>query len=806
MGRLISRIQHSLLFKLILIMGVACFAAISIWAYFSIAYQKRKSLDDITGIAHRISETIRLGTHYAMKLNSRDDINQIIMNTANQKGIVTVRITNKEGFIKFSNIPDEVDRDRQQLDSEACRLCHRQDPPLVKVTLDQRRRLFSTAEKAQLMGIITPIYNEPGCSASCHFHDPDKQVLGALDVVLSLEDIDAEILKYEKSIFLLAMVVVVIPSLFIIVFVYHVVIKPVRQLTENTKHIAADREFHEITTDPYSEIGRLAAAFITMEQRIRDNQTELTNQKNEYQTLFENVPCLITVQDRNLQLINYNREFYEKYNPSPGDYCYQAYKRKGGQCENCPVEKTFEDGRSHFSEQQGVGRDGNMEYWIARTSPIRDSGGNVVAAMEISLNITDRKRLEQRAERSERQYQLIFDSIPTPVFVLDYDDLTIIKCNSSVYPVYGYRPDDLVGEPFYKLFADGDQDAYSGDKIRTSVTLEKVRHRTAGGPSIFVDIWISPSEYPGRKVLLVTTSDITERLETENQFNQAAKLATLGEMATGVAHELNQPLSVIKTSSSFCISKINKGDEIRPDILTKLLQKIDANVDRASKIIVHMRDFARKSDIEVERVSIDAIVKNALEIFSQQLKVRGIEVICDIPEDLPQAMADPGRLEQVFINLLLNARDAIEEKFQTSDGDAGQEVSPHLRQIVGKSRDRDTEKEAEAERAALEAKRIVIRGKVEEAKIVLEVEDSGGGIPEEVADKIFQPFFTTKEVGKGTGLGLSITYGIVKECKGVIRLKKSSQSGSTFQILLPPANETIPLSNDGEGEGERGMP
>ena len=794
-------------------MGMACFAAIFIWAYFSIAYQKRKSIDDITGIAHRISETIRLGTHYAMKLNARDDINQIIQNTANQKGIVTVRITNKEGFIKFSNFPDEVDRDRQQLDSEACLLCHRQDPPLVKVTLDQRRRLFASPGNEQLMGIITPIYNEPGCSASCHFHDPDKAVLGALDVVLSLEEIDAEILKYEKSIFLLAMVIVVIPSLFIIIFVYQVVIKPVRQLTENTTHIAADREFHEIEADPHSEIGQLASAFTAMEQRIRDNQMELTNQKNEYQTLFENVPCLITVQDRHFQLVNYNREFYEKYNPGPGDYCYQAYKRKGGKCAECPVEKTFEDGQSHYSEQQGIGKDGSMEYWIARTSPIRDADGEVVAAMEISLDISDRKRLEQRAEQSERKYQVIFDSIPTPVFVLDYDTLTILNCNSSVFQVYGYQVNDLRGKKFTHLFADAEGDEQCDKIIRDARTLEKVRHRIADGGFIFVDIWISPSEYPGQKVLLVTTSDITERLETENQFNQAAKLATLGEMATGVAHELNQPLSVIKTASSFCISKINKDQEIKREILHKLLIKIDTNVDRASKIIVHMRDFARKSDIEVERVSIQEIVHNALEIFSQQLKVRGIEVICDIPEKLPHAMADPGRLEQVFINLLLNARDAIEEKFYNPDDGAGGPVSPQLKSVVGANGEKENEEEAVGHNSAdsqrhgvlgaandapsgaksgasyQREKRIVIRGRVQEAKIVLEVEDSGAGIPEAVASKIFQPFFTTKEVGKGTGLGLSITYGIVKECKGVIRLKKSSGNGSTFQILLPPAGE-----------------
>ncbi|SLM28058.1 Sensory box histidine kinase and response regulator protein [Desulfamplus magnetovallimortis] len=799
MTRILNRIQHSLVFKLIMITGVVCLVAISIWAYFSIEYQRKKFINDTTDIADRISKTIRLGTHYSMMLNSRDDINQIIRNTANQKGILNVRITNKAGYIKFSNIPSEVDQ-KQDLESEACVLCHRQSPPLVDLTLDQRKRLFTTEQNEKLLGIITPIYNEPNCSSQCHFHDPENKVLGALDVVISLKETEAEIIKYEQSIFLLAVVIIIIPSLFIFIFVYQFVIKPVKELTEETKHIASDNGFNPIKTDPHSEIGRLNTAFSNMAQKIRDNQIELTKQKNEYQTLFENVPCLITVQNRDFQLINFNREFYDKYSPGSGDYCFQAYKGRTKKCDNCPVERTFLDEKSHYSEESGEGKNGTMEYWLARTSPIRNAAGEVVAAMEISLDITERKKLEQRAEQSEKKYQVIFNNIPNPIFVLDYDTLKIINCNSSVFQVYGYQESELQGKKFTTLFADADENPsivslpvsaipsgrpsdidenpekkenekaysnenrnkkykYNDEQIRESTILNTVRHVKSNGQIFYVDIWISPSEYPGQKVLLVTTSDITERLETETQFNQAAKLATLGEMATGVAHELNQPLSVIKTSSSFCISKISKKQDIKQDILNRLLQKIDSNVDRASRIIVHMRDFARKSEINVERTSVKRIVISALEIFSQQLKVRGIDVVCQIPDDLPDAMADPGRLEQVFINLLLNARDAIEEKSSRNNNDS--------------------------------EKSIFIRGFEENGKIYLEIEDTGTGIPDDVAEKIFQPFFTTKEVGKGTGLGLSISYGIIKDCKGIIKLKQSSGSGTIFQIILPSAQEVI---------------
>jgi histidine kinase len=139
-------------------------------------------------------------------------------------------------------------------------------------------------------------------------------------------------------------------------------------------------------------------------------------------------------------------------------------------------------------------------------------------------------------------------------------------------------------------------------------------------------------------VLLVTTSDITKRLEAEQQLIQASKMATLGEMATGVAHELNQPLSVIKTVSSFFVKKIQRGQAIEKEILDKMLAKVDSNVDRASRIINHMRQFARKTDLALAKISVNDVLINALEIFSQQLKVRGIAVKKDLHPSCPGSM------------------------------------------------------------------------------------------------------------------------------------------------------------------------
>jgi histidine kinase len=270
---------------------------------------------------------------------------------------------------------------------------------------------------------------------------------------------------------------------------------------------------------------------------------------------------------------------------------------------------------------------------------------------------------------------------------------------------------------------------------------------------------ISPSDYPGRKVLLVTTSDITQRLETEQQLIQASKMATLGEMATGVAHELNQPLSVIKTASSFFMKKIRKKEKIKEDILFTMSEEIDSYVDRATKIIEHMREFGRKTETELEKVNVNEVLKRAFEILRQQLKVRGIEVVWDLENDLAPVMADSNRLEQVFINLLINARDAIDEKWQTQPHQKGD-------------------------------KAIRLTTRSDSREIIVEISDTGMGIPDQLLDRIFEPFFTTKKVGQGTGLGLSISYGIIQECKGNIQAVSHDGQGAGFIVKFPIATET----------------
>ena len=658
----IINFRRSLASKLIITVGLTLLATISTWAYFNVNYQEKKLMNNIVVGTDRLTNTIKLGTHYAMMSNSRNDINQIITNIGKQKEIQTIRIYNKDGQIKYSNQPSEVDQNTN-IKAEACDICHKTDPAPSQLELTERIRIFDSSKGYRLLGIICPICNEPGCSTDdCHVHPQGKKILGALDVVISLADTDKEILTAEKGIIGLAGIVFVVTSTIIFLFVLRFVNQPIRKLIDGTRMIARGGDPGKVDVDQDDEMGQLATAINQMSMEIGEKQAELNKQKDEYQTLFEQVPCLITVQDKNFKLLRYNDEFARSFDPEWGDFCYHAYKGRNEKCVNCPVEKTLKDGCTHYGEESGLNKDGSETHWIFRTSPIKNDQGEIIAAMEMSLDITQRKQLEEKLGKSEKKYHEIFNNIPNPVFVLDNDTLEIIDCNDSVEAVYGYGKNEILTKSFSDLFPEEVRDQHN-EMIRNSAVINQVKQLNHKHEPLTVNIRISPAEYPGKKVLLVTTSDITKRLETEQQLIQAGKMATVGEMATGIAHELNQPLSVIKTASSFFIKKINKKEPIEDGILFKMLSKIDSNVDRAAKIINHMRQFARKSDMDLEKVQVNEVLQNAFEIFSQQLKLRGIKVVWDIEKDLPRINADASRLEQVFINLLLNARDAIEEKW-----------------------------------------------------------------------------------------------------------------------------------------------
>jgi C4-dicarboxylate-specific signal transduction histidine kinase len=248
-----------------------------------------------------------------------------------------------------------------------------------------------------------------------------------------------------------------------------------------------------------------------------------------------------------------------------------------------------------------------------------------------------------------------------------------------------------------------------------------------------------------------TTAEMQRReqelREKQEQLVQAGKLATLGELTTGVAHELNNPLNNTALFVGNAADLIELGVTDKEQIVRELRQALQ-QVWKATQIISHLRTFGRAAPVSREPISLRQVIERALSLVQEQLRLREIEVTLVLGAEEPVVVGNPIQLEQVFINLLTNARDAVVD-------------SPR--------------------------KAIRISVSVGSAAVEVAFVDTGRGIPSGLERRIFDPFFTTKEVGKGTGLGLSITYGIVKEHGGTISVVSPPGEGATFLIQLPLA-------------------
>src|SRR5579885_1118560 len=261
-----------------------------------------------------------------------------------------------------------------------------------------------------------------------------------------------------------------------------------------------------------------------------------------------------------------------------------------------------------------------------------------------------------------------------------------------------------------------------------------------------------------RKAMIHIMSDLKETTEAvqrreqelrekQGQLVQAGKLATLGELTTGVAHELNNPLNNIGLFVGNAIDLIELGmADTDPERILQDLYNAMQQVRKATEIISHLRTFGRAASVSREPLQISQVLERAISLMQEQLRLRQIQVKLDFPSEEVIVVGNGIQLEQVFINLLTNARDAMAN-------------SPR--------------------------KIITITCKTSKKWVDICVADTGPGIPPELEQRIFDPFFTTKEVGAGTGLGLSITYGIIKEHQGTIMVKRHTGEGAVFLIQLP---------------------
>ncbi|MCU0562059.1 MAG: ATP-binding protein, partial [Desulfobacterales bacterium] len=287
------------------------------------------------------------------------------------------------------------------------------------------------------------------------------------------------------------------------------------------------------------------------------------------------------------------------------------------------------------------------------------------------------------------------------------------------------------------------------------VTYPKALHYKKGQKPFYVNLHASNTTYKGQPAIVLASTDITEMVEKDAQLIQANKMKSLGEMSAGIAHELNQPLNAIKMGSDFLAMMVEQERKIPPSDLHQVVGEMSTQVDRAAEIINTLRAFGRKAELVAERVDINKPIQAVYTLVARQFELDNVHLELDLDRAIRPIMAHDNRLQQVFFNLVANARDAISEKNQRlSDRPAGT---------------------------------IRIRTHQEGSRVVAVVEDDGIGIRDAVRDKIFEPFFSTKESSIDMGLGLAITYGIVKDYGGDIQLASQEGIGTAFTLSFAAA-------------------
>ncbi len=391
---------------------------------------------------------------------------------------------------------------------------------------------------------------------------------------------------------------------------------------------------------------------------------------------------------------------------------------------------------------------------------LRTVSGYVAVAIENSLLYQEQQERASELKLLKEFNESIIESINVGLLAVDLDG-KVTRLNSAVEKILDLSRDAAVGKRVENLFSEDFADTLRqvlGEdrwRLKHIRNIYKIHTATLAGRALVLNIAIAPlqdsQEQPGA---LVVVEDVTSRIRLEEQLQQREKLSSIGLLAAGVAHEVNTPLTGVSSYTQMLMGMLSEADPKHA-----LLQKVRSQAERATNIVNNLLNFSRTgSATEFNEVDIHRVLDDTLQLLEPQLRSNQIEILRNYDPDSPRVFGNSGKLQQVFTNLLLNARDSIP--------DGG---------------------------------RITLSTtKTDDDDLLVEVADTGIGIAPENVAKIYDPFYTTKGVGRGTGLGLAVSYGIVQEHSGHISVDSLPGRGTTFRISLPTANGRARLQAVGD--------
>lgn len=412
----------------------------------------------------------------------------------------------------------------------------------------------------------------------------------------------------------------------------------------------------------------------------------------------------------------------------------------------------IERGQSYEIEHRLQLADGSSKWVYTIVEPSINSVGKVLKLYGTTQDITPRKQAEVALANKTNELQTIFDSIGDGITVYDQDGR--LQHHNLISPQY-FPGEMAAGKSCRELFHPEAvapaqecpvERALHGERVDTALVLVREGEKTR-----YLDITATPIKdaLGGKNRALVFFRDVSEKRMQEMHLIQTEKMSSIGVLATGIAHEINNPLTSVAGFAEALLRRFRDEpalkEDARLDVFPHYLEVIVRESYRCKGIINHLLSFGRKSDGLPVKVDLNQLLQEILELLRYQSSFQQIQVLTRLKPDLPRVFGDPSGLRQVCMNLLVNAHQAIQ--------------GPGLVEV-------ETDQ-------------------LDETQVSILIRDNGCGMSKEIQDRIWEPFFTTKEVGKGVGLGLALTYNIVKRHGGDIQLESRVDEGSTFKVLLP---------------------
>src|SRR5918994_7053122 len=407
---------------------------------------------------------------------------------------------------------------------------------------------------------------------------------------------------------------------------------------------------------------------------------------------------------------------------------------------------------------------GTITLVVAAESGRRYEVEDVVFAEELASRAAlavDNARLHRAARESDERYGMLFQSNPQPMWVFDVETLAFLEVNDAAVRQYGYARNELLGMTIMDILPPEDAPGLHRGLERSSMQRGDValaQHQRKDGTIVDMELVSHEMELNGRRARLVLATDITERTRTraalhqsEEQLRQAQRMDAAGRLAGGVAHDFNNLLTTIRGFSDLLLRDIPADDRRHKDV-----EQIRKAADRGAVLARQLLSFGRQQALDPRPVELNSVV-TSMQGLIQRLIGADIRLVTELRPALGEVRIDPAQLEQVLVNLVLNARDAM-----LSGGTLTIETGE--RQISGSARGRS-----------------VKPGRY----VVLAVSDTGGGMDNDTLTHVFEPFFSAQAPGSRAGLGLSIIYGIVKQNGGVVRVSTEPGLGTTVKVFFP---------------------